>query len=305
MTPSGRLLLLAAGTALVAMVATGCSTGTPATPATGGHAPRDAVADPSAGADPSGTGISHYVALGDSYTSAPYVGPTDLAEGCLRSQQNYPRLFAAQQHIDDLVDVSCAGATTHDLAAGQRAPGGHVVIPAQLDALTTKTDLVTLGIGGNDGGLFGRLVRDCTRPRSAQRAGCASVSPSDLAAIGSNVRAALRQVRRRAPHATVVLVGYPRILDGHGCPRRLAVSAADVASLSAVTRDLRDVMAAAARREHVLFLDLYRASAGHDLCSSSPWVNGATNRPMVAAALHPFAAEQHAAARLLTRLLTG
>ena len=44
---------------------------------------------------------------------------------------------------------------------------------------------------------------------------------ADLDAVGRNVRRTLEQVQDLAPRATVVLVGYPRIVDGSACPRRL------------------------------------------------------------------------------------
>ena len=36
----------------------------------------------------------HYVAMGDSYTAAPFVPLTDVAYGCFRSSNNYPKLVA-------------------------------------------------------------------------------------------------------------------------------------------------------------------------------------------------------------------
>ncbi|MFD7408719.1 hypothetical protein ACFV7R_40130 [Streptomyces sp. NPDC059866] len=50
-----------------------------------------------------------YVALGDSYASAPLV-PTQADATCLRSHQNYPSLVARSRSAT-LTDVSCSGAT--------------------------------------------------------------------------------------------------------------------------------------------------------------------------------------------------
>ena len=40
--------------------------------------------------------VETYVALGDSFTAAPYVPSTSLADGCFRSDGNYPQLVAAE-----------------------------------------------------------------------------------------------------------------------------------------------------------------------------------------------------------------
>jgi hypothetical protein len=290
--------LLLAGATLLG----GCSSGT--TPDPAAPAARDGA---SGGTTPQD--VRRYVALGDSYTSAPAVGITDIADGCLRSDHNYPKVLAQAHDVAQLVDVSCAGATTQDLVRGQQPFGSQVAVPPQIDAVTPDTDLVTLGIGGNDTGLFGRLARDCTRPaqRTAQRTaqGCVSVTGEDLDAIGRAVTRSLRLVHQKAPDAIVVLVGYPRLLDGHACPKLLPVAARDVAALTTVVRDLNTELRAAAKRAEAEFADVYAASAGHDLCSTEPWVNGVRNQPGKAAALHPFAVEQEAVAVLLGEIVFG
>ena len=111
-------------------------------------------------------------------------------------------------------------------------------MPPQLAAVTRDTDLVTVGIGGNDFGLFGSLVGTCPisgpqgricAPREASGAGrstCAGVRrrPQDR---GPD-HARLRAIHRKAPDATVVLVGYPRILDPtRSCPKVLPVARRD------------------------------------------------------------------------------
>src|SRR4051794_36724174 len=93
--------------------------------------------------------FERYVALGDSYSAGPLIPTTDLAAGCARSDHNYPSLLARELRVRTFVDVTCSGARTADLAASQ--PGfGDATIPPQLRALDRRTDLVTIGIGGND-----------------------------------------------------------------------------------------------------------------------------------------------------------
>ena len=105
--------------------------------------------DEGAADEPSGApAVAHYVALGDSYTSAPFVPDTELAEGCFRSDGNYPALLAQQLEVERFTDVSCSAATTADLTAPQATAGGRGRVPPQLRALDRGTDLVTVGVGG-------------------------------------------------------------------------------------------------------------------------------------------------------------
>ncbi|MGH3317361.1 MAG: GDSL-type esterase/lipase family protein, partial [Nocardioidaceae bacterium] len=114
-------------------------------------------------------GVGEYVALGDSFTSGPLVPQTLAAFGCFRSTRNYPALLAGALDVRRFTDVSCAGADTTDMRSPQ--PTGFAAVPAQLSALSARTDLVTIGIGGNDFGLFGRLASTCPQLRASDPGG--------------------------------------------------------------------------------------------------------------------------------------
>ena len=74
----------------------------------------------------------------------------------------------------------------------------------------------------------------------------------------------------------------------------------DTIALNAVTRSLSQQMRSAADRTGSVFVDLYAASKGHDACAGKKaWVNGVRTDTGRAAALHPFAEEQRAAAGLI------
>ena len=253
--------------------------------------------------------IRQYAALGDSYTTAPFVPVTDLAGGCLRSDGNYPQLLADELGAT-LTDVSCGGATTADLRARQVVGGGRGTVAPQLRAVRPGTDLVTLGIGGNDGGLFARLASACIGPDRQPLGRCQALGAalSDAArvvgATGRRVAAALRAVRRAAPRAEVVLVGYPRLADpSHSCAG-LPLAAADRRAVVRIERRLDTALAGAARAAGVRFADVHAASRGHEVCSSSPWVNGGATDPEAALAFHPFAVEQQAVADAVVALLS-
>jgi lysophospholipase L1-like esterase len=241
--------------------------------------------------------VETYAALGDSFTAAPFVPTTNLASGCFRSTGNYPSLLA--ERLDArLRDASCSAATSHDVTHRQVFGLGDLraSVPPQLRAVRRGTDLVTVGIGGNDERLFASLVRDGT-----------GVVPRDATAVarrtGDRVARVLRAVRRAAPSATVVLVGYPRLVDpDRGC-RDLPVAAADRPALAAVERALNRALSRAADRAGALFLDVHRLSAGHEICAADPWVNGRVTDDGRAAAYHPFPEGQRAVADALLALL--
>ena len=72
------------------------------------------------------TRYDQYVALGDSYTAAPLVPPTDTTTICLRSAVNYPALVAEAMSGTMLTDVSCSGASTRNTTEPQTGRTGSV-----------------------------------------------------------------------------------------------------------------------------------------------------------------------------------
>jgi lysophospholipase L1-like esterase len=245
----------------------------------------------------------HYVALGDSFTAAPFVPLSDVAYGCYRSSNNYPNQLASALHIEDLKDRSCTGAGTEDLTRSQPTRDG-MAVPPQLNALSERTDLVTLGIGANNHGLYARMATVCRRstricPLHDRR--------HVLGAIVDQVRPALVPsldlIRERAPNARVLLVGYPQLLPSRGgCPRLPRMRGQDRATFRDISLRLRYGMRDAARAAGVEYVDFYAVSAGHDICSRHPWVQGRLGNRQ-GAGMHPLAAGQAALARTIEEIL--
>ncbi len=236
--------------------------------------------------------FEEYVALGDSFSAGPFIPNTEVQTGCFRSDHNYASLLAQALEVKVFRDVTCGGAQTKHLRQRHPTLAGPTV-PAQDKALTPGTDLVTVGLGGNDFNLFGAgLIRGALPDLGV------------LPAIGDNLRKGLRDVRRAAPDAKVVLVGYPRLVDyGTSCPGRLPFTPTQISTMYAVQGELNLVMRRAAAAAEVVFVDLLKASRGHGICSRDPWVNGRQSRPGVAAAYHPMPAEMSAAADEIRRVL--
>ena len=273
---------------------------TPSTPAP--STPSSPASTPTASPASVTPRFARYVALGDSYTAAPGVPGATSNDGCLRSSGNYPHLLAASLPVRRLVDVSCGGADTDDV----RRPQLRGVSP-QLDAVTADADLVTIGLGGNDAQLFGRLLATCLRQEAATTAGtpCAdSLGPSVPAAltrIETNLTGVVRDVRRKAPDAKILLVGYPQIIPATGRCAEVPFAPGDYRFARRVNQGLTEAVERAATATRTTYVDLWAASKGHDVCSADPWINGLSGPG--AAPFHPFAAEQAEVARLVAAAL--
>ena len=246
-----------------------------------------------------------YVALGDSYTAGGPIG-TLQEHGffCQRSTRNYPSLVAVRLDLP-LTDVSCGGVTSDGLMQSVRGA------PPQIDAITPKTRIVTLGVGGNDFGLYTSLLLTCPDVSKPGLSGApcrdrmgAQIRPL-IPAIGDKVGAALSAVARKAPKAEVLLVGYPRLMPPSGTCDQAPYTAGDVAWIASLESDLAASLAATARAHGVAFVPMYARSKGHDVCSGdAAWVNGLNPPDGDGLTLHPNAAGERAMAAAVTRALT-
>ncbi|MDX3072136.1 SGNH/GDSL hydrolase family protein [Streptomyces sp. NPDC088354] len=249
-----------------------------------------------------------YVALGDSYTSGPLI-PTQVDVNCARSDRNYPSLVAGRLRGAVLTDVSCGGATTAEM---WQAQGTN---PPQLDALSRRTSLVTVQIGGNDVG-FGSIIRTCAGAalgdptgNPCQRYYSSGGSDQLRAAIDATapkIDAVLDAVHRRAPHARVVVVGYPDLLpdSGVGCRPAVPFADGDFAYLRDTEKRLNAMLARRAKAARATYVDTYTPTVGHDMCTAPGvrWIEPLTPAAPAAPA-HPNAlGEKAMAAAVLDRL---
>ncbi|MEU4401035.1 SGNH/GDSL hydrolase family protein [Micromonospora orduensis] len=267
------------------------------------------VATPASAAVPTG----RYVALGDSYTSGPLI-PTQVDLNCLRSNRNYPSVVAASAGSSSFVDVSCSGATTDDILYGGSGQLG-ITLPPQLSAVTSNTALVTVQIGGNDIGFSG-IIGDCAEAslssplgspcKDRYTAGGVDQLQARITATVPKVTSVLQGIRRAAPSARVVVLGYPAIVPdtGYGCWPVVPIAYQDVPYLRGVEKSLNAMLANTAAANGAVYADVYTPSIGRDACKSSGtrWVEGLVPQNS-AAPFHPNArGEQGMATALLARL---
>ena len=263
---------------------------------------------PESTSDPS---YDSYVALGDSFTAGPGIPPQTEGNPCGRSGSNYPTLVAAGLGIEDFVDASCSAADSTALA-GPQTTGNGVTVPPQYDALQRDTDLVTVGIGGNDIGLVQLAVGCVNLAPPPQGASCAVTNTAGgtdrvdaaIDTFAPAYTAAIDEIRRRSPDARIVLVGYPTGIRDGGCFPDQPMWPEDATYLQAKIDRLNAVMRERAESADVDYVDLRDPSRGHDACAApdTRWIAGLQ---MAAGSipLHPNAAgHRNAADRVLADL---
>jgi lysophospholipase L1-like esterase len=255
-----------------------------------------------------------YVALGDSYTAAPLVlNQVGRPVGCMRSDRDYPAIVRAAIGATYFQDESCSAATTAHMTAPQPVPLG--IHAPQFTALSEADRLVTIGIGGNDVGLFGVVLTCLTRGlltptgdscrRSFATLGGDSIVDK-IAATAPRIAATLQGIHARAPHARVLIVGYPAVAppSGRGCHPLVPLSGNDIVYLDEMMRRTNAMIAAQAAANDAEYVDTYGDTIGHDVCTGprTRWFEGLIPARL-AAPLHPNADGAQSMARSVLRVL--
>ncbi|OUJ14311.1 SGNH/GDSL hydrolase family protein [Acetobacter sp. DsW_063] len=214
-----------------------------------------------------------YVSMGSSYAAGPGVGtPVASSGGCRRSESNFADIVARERGLK-LVDVSCSGATT-----GNILDHGQYGLPAQIEAVTPDARLVSILIGGNDVNYVADLMGLSCRDTGG--ANCRVTDPAEverrLAILPESLDRVVMEVRRRAPAARIVLLGYLPAVPGHAAVSCAALPLApdDAARMRALYVRLAQIIGGAARRNGIDVVPSSVIGAGHDACSEVPYVAG-------------------------------
>ncbi|MEU7551171.1 SGNH/GDSL hydrolase family protein [Streptomyces sp. NPDC044571] len=259
-----------------------------------------AASSPAAAASP--PEALNWVAMGDSYSSGAFVRPWSTDDGCGRSALSYPQQAARQLRVR-LTDVTCSAAEVRagllerqtDMTGPPSVPppGGWPAKPAQINALSAATDLVTVGIGGNSVG-FKEIVEQCVaqgvaafgmgKPCTSHYttgAGAAALN-GRFASLEADLATLMQAIRARAPRARVALVGYPALVDDSaGCrwgswQQFGTATKGDLPWLDSTERRVNTVLREQARKAGAAYVDTYTSSAGHGVCASGEqrWMYG-------------------------------
>ncbi len=283
------------------------------------------VAAPAGAANPSPAVYQEYVSLGDSWTAdvvllnAQGLPATEFAPiDCAQSRVNYPRLVAAALKVKTFRDASCGSATTQHFTQPQTGLPIGGTNPPQFDRLTKTTDLVTVGIGGNDAGvasaamgclnLLPNLGLGLPSPlggscKDKLTAGGKDQLTDQILAAEPKVVAALKAIRKKSPKARILAVNYLAAVPKTGCYPYVQADNADIAYLYVKFNELNAMVKRAAKKGGAELVDTYSPTIGHDVCQLPHvrYVEGviplSLNAPALSIPLHPNSAGAAAQAK--------
>ena len=219
---------------------------------------------------------SRYVNMGSSFAAGAGTGPAPEGSParCYQSSVNYAHLLAERLDLA-LTDVSCGGATSaHILSAWNE-------LPAQIDAVTGETKLVTITIGGNDIAFAGNLTAaSCVQGESLHVASLVLPCPSRFpvaeeayTTLGRNLRETARQIATRAPQARVVFIQYVALVPETQCAQS-RFTEEEAAELRLVATRLAEITNRAAAETGASVLRMDEFARGHTPCDADPWSTG-------------------------------
>lgn len=225
------------------------------------------------------------VGLGDSYASgegnAPFTAASDTpTDRCHDSTGGAYPVIAAQDLGIKGVNNACSGATTDSMVNGTSKT------PSQLNGIR-NAKYVTVTVGGNDIDALGAIFN----PPTPEQYG------AKLVDLQPKLVDAYKRIHTAAPHAKIIVVGYPDIIpesEQPGC----FLNANEIAPLRTAVGALNNTIEQASKTADVEFVDATEAFAGHELCTQQPWVNG-VDLGNFSASLHPNVNGQIALAKLV------
>jgi hypothetical protein len=306
---------------------------------------------PSTAAPAPVTGVRHaakttptykeYVALGDSWTADVVVLNSDgLPDAtyapidCAQSHHNYPKIVAAAIGVKTFRDASCGSATTDDFTSPQTGLPAGGTNPPQFDRLTRTTDLVTVGIGGNDAGIASAGLSCLNALPVASPVPPDTIPAPDLPIpiIGSTIPLggckdhytkggtdqlsqqikesqpklvrAFKAIHAISPKARIIAIDYLSLVPDHGCYPTVPATDEDMAYIHAKFLELNAMVKRAARLGGAEFVNTFTPTLGHDLCQLPTVRYGETfgpsvNDPAVGIPAHPNAAGARAQAAVV------
>jgi lysophospholipase L1-like esterase len=217
----------------------------------------------SASAQTSAAPGTHYVALGDSYSSGEGAGSYS-GGSCDRSANAYPQQWANANAPASFSFVACSGATTSD------------VLSSQVSSLSSSTTLVSITIGGNDVG-FASVMETCVleSTSSCERA-VAGAEAKVASPLPGELDSTLQTIRKDAPSARIVMLDYPDLYDLSRSGSCIGLSTGDRTALNQGADELDSAISAAAARNGDTFLDVRSQFSGHEICDSGSWLHSVT-----------------------------
>lgn len=242
-----------------------------------------------------------YVALGDSWSADVVIlngqGFPDTRHApidCAQSMVSYPKLLAKALAVPVFRDATCGSATTEHFYKPQTGLPIGGTNPPQFNRLTKTTDLVTVGIGGNDAG-FASAAISCINALPFNTSAFEALKlPIEIPFLGDGVPLggckqrfvkngrdllaeeikasepklvkALRDIRKRSPKARILMLDYLDGIPAKGCYPVVPVTDVDMAYLHLTFGRLNAMVKRAAKKGGAEFVNTFADSHGHDVC---------------------------------------
>jgi lysophospholipase L1-like esterase len=237
-----------------------------------------------------------YVALGDSVAAGyglPAFGAANSQDRiCNRSSQAYPYQVAAGLGTT-VTQLACTGSKVDEGIYGKQSRSGTRIPPQLQTAFQNGTpDLMTITIGANDA-RWTQFVRKCYTFRCGTKfdVARAKVYRADLRIELYRMLYQIQKMSDGNP-PQVLLSGYYTPFSGQSCTDTNRIDLTEQTWLNGQVADLNQAIRSVV--PYFSFAEYVPVDfSGHELCSASPWVQGA----QATAPLHPTAAGQTAIAR--------
>lgn len=202
-----------------------------------------------------GPSIGPIVALGDSFIAGIGAGSYTGQLGCRRSRVSYPARVS-QLMGRQLVDLSCPGETIS-------------VAHSKVSRIPRESSFVVIQLGGNDIG-FMHLAGACLIAGRTTCLGSIARANRVLASIGARLENLVRSVYHQAPHARVIVMGYPLMVgSAEECTHLMAAD--KVWAITALQRRLDRTLQRSTTSTPARYLDWPIRVDRHSLCSKDPW----------------------------------
>jgi lysophospholipase L1-like esterase len=258
------------------------------------------------------------IAIGDSYSSGEGAGNYEPDSNrhndtCHRSPAAWPQRLAEDFELVTLPSLACSGARIRDVLTGR---DGHEPERrrSQIERIPSRANVITVTIGGNDMG-FGNVIRRCVLGNCASRSIRDRVG-ADIAQVGRRLPGVYEKLKKAAPNATVIVSTYPRLFprgsdlkdaDGN-CAAWKRISAREVDYLNEEVETANAVIAAAAKKADVEFVDVTDAFDGRELrCKGPSYMNRLRILPLEtsSSSIHPTADGHARLAEVIGKQLTA
>lgn len=261
------------------------------------------------------------LALGDSFVSgegendeSQYVSGTNSGiDNCHISRRSYPLLLGRSMGFPDadVKSVACAGARMLDITAstknynGQNDRGAQTssrettmreFLPGKLAQSTFvgayRPDIITVGVGGNDAGLMGKL-RVCAMPGTCEWAvgEGKQKSAQEIKGLFDRLVSLYEELSRYSPASRIYAFGYPDIINPYGtCDTVTTVlfTTAERVYMQESVRYLNQVISMAAAQAGVKYIEIQDSFGATRLCDG--FASQAMNGVMIGDDMAPISA---------------